>query len=131
MKLKAIIAELTGAEINKKRLQDKAGELKKQQDIIKDKIQSQSDKIKRQKILHKYSKEIKKQINEEGNISQILRTNSGKVIALVYQTGSETRYFDRNRRLIAFENRNGTFNQFGTKVSPDAIGLFLVGLKAK
>lgn len=131
MQLKALLNEMTGAEINKDRLQKKSEDLKNKQADVKRKIVRQSDKIRHEKELKKFAKSIDEKINEGGDVSQMLRTVGGKVIAYVHQKGVETRYFDAKRRLVAFENKSGTFNQFGTKISHDAVGLFLVGLKSK
>jgi len=131
MRLQDILNEITGSEINKARLQKKSEQLKKQQQAVKQSISKETAKIKHQKDLQKYSKGLKKTVNESGDVSQILHSVGGKVIAFVHQTRNETRYFDSKRRLVAFENKNGTFNQYGTKVSPDAVGLFLVGIKSR
>lgn len=131
MRLKDIINEITGSEINKDRLQKKSEQLKKQQQVVKQGISRENEKIKHQKELQKYSKGLKKEISEAGDVSQMLRLVSGKVIAFVHQTKNETRYFDSKRRLVAFENKSGTFNQYGSKVSPDSVGLFLVGVKSR
>lgn len=134
MLLADIIREISGLEQAKAALQDKQQILKRDQQVIKDKLSDTNKRIAREKQIDRQRKDNNKSVESrkvtEGktkNVSAIIRLTSGKVIGYIHSDAQSTHYFNGRMQFVAYENKNGTFKAGGAKVSNDAIGLWVLG----
>jgi vacuolar-type H+-ATPase subunit I/STV1 len=137
MKLTTILAEITGLEQVKDALEKKKNKLQSDQKDIQEKIRVQKERIRKNKKIDKQRKQhqsIKDRsgINETSkNVSEVLKLTNGTTIGFVHHLGTLTRYFDRGMILVATETKYGTFDSSGIKISSNAIGLLVLGVKIK
>jgi hypothetical protein len=137
MKLTSILAEMTGSEQVKDALEKKKNKLKGDQMDIQDKILVQKERIRKNKEIDKQRKQhqsvkARSGINEKSkNVSEVLKLTNGTTIGFVHHLGTLTRYFDRGMSLVATETKYGTFDSSGRRISSNAIGLLVLGVKIK